>query len=368
MSGVDDLRDLKERVAGRRPPLLSVYLNVNPGNPENRNRAYVIRLKDALREEGVPKGFAGEVVGYVEELRPRMRTLVLFSSPEGWREVRWIGVELPEEVFWGEPYVAPLDLAVDEYAPVGVVVVDAKRVRLLVSSLGSLEEELKEANVFDTAGWREITLSPSSASPQGGMAHDLFERRVEEWVRRFYKRAAGEVGDHVKSLGLRRLILAGPEERTAEFVAELPREAKDLVAARIHLPQDVSEGELARRISETEEEIERSEESELLRELRERGVRGLEETLRALDEGRIYRVAVPWPLPDEISWCDSCGVALAAGHERCPYCGGPVRTRRLANALSGLAASRGASVEFVRGENARALREELGGIAGLPRF
>ncbi len=187
-------------------------------------------------------------------------------------------------------------------------------------------------------------------------------------MRRFYKRAAGEVGDHVKSLGLRRLILAGPEERTSEFVAELPREAKDLVAARIHLPQDVSEGELARRISETEEEIERSEESGLLRELRERGVRGLEETLRALDEGRIYRVAVPWPLPDEISWCDPCGVALAAGHERCPYCGGLVRTRRLANALSGLAASRGASVEFVRGENARALREELGGIAGLPRF
>ncbi|WP_273846599.1 hypothetical protein [Rubrobacter calidifluminis] len=168
MSGVGDLRALKERVAGLRPPLLSVYLNVNPGNPENQNRAYVIRLKDALREEGVPKGFAGEVVGYVEELRPRMRTLVLFSSPEGWREVRWLGVELPEEVFWGEPYVAPLDLAADEYAPVGVVVVDAKRVRLFVSSLGSLEEELKEANVFDTAGWREITLSPSSASPQGG--------------------------------------------------------------------------------------------------------------------------------------------------------------------------------------------------------
>ncbi len=42
--------------------------------------------------------------------------------------------------------------------------------------------------------------------------------------------------------------------------------------------------------------------------------------------------------------------------------------RPFASILSGLATARKTRIEFVRGENAETLREELGGLAGLVRF
>jgi hypothetical protein len=366
----EDLRAIGERVSGYPVPALSVYLNVNPASAENRRKAYVIRLKDALRENEVPGDLMERVLSYVESERPRMRTLVLFAAPEGRFETYWLQAELPEEVRWGEPYVAPLELALDEYEPTGIALFDAKRFRFFVTALGQVGEELKDANVFDTAGWREITISPSTARPRGGTARDLFEQRLEEWTRRFYREVAGELRQTVERFGIRRLILAGPEKRTAELRSVLPREIEALVAASAHLPADASEGEVLRRVSELQERLERRHERELLGRAAEEGIAGLDATLSALQEGRIYLLLAPWPLEGEAYWCDSCRLAFAGrpANGSCRYCGGPVRERPLADALLELAGARDARIEFMRAGNARTLREEFGGLAGLTRF
>jgi hypothetical protein len=370
MLSTEDLEILKERVAGYPEPTLSVYLNVNPASPENQGKAYAIRLKDALKEHGVPKALAERVLDHVEAEQPRMRALVLFATPDGPFEVYWLRTELPEEVRWGEPYVAPLELAIDEYEPTGVALLDAKRFRFFLTSLGEIEEEMRAANVFSTAGWREITISPSMARPGGGTARDLFERRLEEWTRRFYKEVGKELRRLVERVGVRRVILAGPDERTAAFRSALPRELKKLVAARVHLPLGTPEGEVIKRISEVEEQLEREQEKRLLAEVGERGVKDLEATLRALAEGRVYLLVAPWPLSGEVRWCDSCASVadVTQAREECPYCGGPTRRRLLADALVELATARDARIEFVRGENADALRRDFGGLAGLSRF
>jgi hypothetical protein len=371
MLRTENLEVLKEQVAGYPEPTLSVYLNVNPANAENRGKAYVIRLKDALKEHGVLKVLAERVLDYAEAEQPRMRTLVLFATPDGPFEVYWLRTELPEEVRWGEPYVAPLELAIDEYEPTGVALLDAKRFRFLLTSLGEIEEELKAANVFSTAGWREVTISPSMAHPGSGTAKDLFERRLEEWTRRFYKEVGEELRRLVEKFEVGRLILAGPDERTVAFSSALPRGIRELVAVRVHLPLGTPEGEVIKRISEVAEQLEREQEKQLLAEVGERGVRDLEATLRALAEGRVYLLAAPWPLSGEVRWCDSCALASAAQareEKDCPYCGAPTRRRFLADALVELATTRGARIEFVRGENADALRRDFGGLAGLTRF
>jgi hypothetical protein len=371
MLRTEDLKVLKDRIARYPTPTLSAYLNMNPANPENRARAYAIRLKDALKENRVPKDLSERVLAYAEAEQPRMRTLVLFAVPDGPFEVYWLRTDLPEEVRWGEPYVAPLELAIDEYEPTGVALLDAKKFRFYLTSLGEIEQGLKAANVFSTAGWREITISPSMTRPRGGTARDLFERRLEEWTRRFYKEMGEELRRLVEKFGVRRLILAGPEERTAAFRAALPREVKELVAARAHLPLGASQGEVIQRIFEVEEQLEREHEKQLLADVGERGVRGLEATLKALAEGRIYLLVAPWPLSGEVRWCDSCTLASAAQareEEGCPYCGRPTRRRLLADALVELATARDTSIEFVRGENADALRRAFGGLAGLTRF
>jgi hypothetical protein len=371
MSSTDELERLKERVAGRPGPVLSVYLSVNPASVENRDRAYALRLKSALKENAVPRALARRVLEYVEAERPRMHTLALFATDDGPLEAYWLRAELPEKVRWGEPHLAPLELVIEKYRPTGVVLLDARRLRFFVASLGDIEEEMGAANLFDTAGWREVTLSPSSPNPRGGAAREVFEHRIDAWTRRFYRNAAGELQRMTERLGVRRLILAGPEERTSEFRTILPNRMKELVAAAVHLPVAAAESELLNRLNRVEERLEQEEEQRLMAEAGERGVRGLEETLRALHAGRVYRLVAPWPLEGDVRWCDSCALPSAAKRQEdgsCPYCGRPTRERSLSDAVLDLAAARDAPVEFVRGKNADLLQERLGGLAGLTRF
>jgi peptide subunit release factor 1 (eRF1) len=109
-----------------------------------------------------------------------------------------------------------------------------------------------------------------------------------------------------------------------------------------------------------------------LDEIRESGVRGPDETISALqEENRVYHLAALWELEGERRWCDNDGLAIRdITAKECPFCGQETRTRPLTDVLVDLAAARGASLDFIRGENERtdALRDEFGGIAGLTRF
>jgi peptide subunit release factor 1 (eRF1) len=346
-----------------------VYLNVNPARPENRKKAYLIRLKDALKEEGVPREMATRLVEYAEGEQFRARTLVLFAAPDELFETYRLQVELPEGVRWGEPYIAPLELAVDEYKPTGVMLLDAEKFRFFVSSLGEIEEELDARNVFSRAGWREVTVKPSTTTPRGGADRDAFEHRLEARIKRFYRELGKTLWGLVDQFGIRRLILAGPEERTAAFRAVLPQAVRSLVTETVHLPVKASEGEVMKRISAVEARIERGQEKRALAAARERGVRGPEDTLKALQEGRLHQLLAPWPLEGDVRWCDACTLATADGSdESCSYCGGLTRMRALAGLIPELTTARRTRVEFVRGENAEILKEEFGGLAGLVRF
>ena len=118
------------------------------------------------------------------------------------------------------------------------------------------------------------------------------------------------------------------------------------------------------------QQAEHERETQLLAEARERGVRGLRETLLALqEENRVYHLLVPWELEGEVRWCDNERLAIQdVTEEKCPYCGQEIRLRPLFEALIELAAARGARIEFMRGENAESLKEGFGGLAGLVRF
>jgi hypothetical protein len=357
-------------VANRRQLVLSVYLNVNPAHPENQARAYLLRLKAALKDLGVPEDLAELIRQFVESERINYRTLAIFAAPDGLFETCRLQVDLPDAFRWDDPYVAPLMLVLDEYEPYGVVLVDAEKLRFLVTSLGRIEETLDETNRLSTAGWREVTSSPSTANPGGGTLTDSFVNRVDVHIRRFYKEAGETVRRVAFGEGIWRLILAGTHSRVAEFRRALPHELQDRVVAEAQVPTNASEGEILKRLENVRERIEHEHEAELLAQARERGVRGLKETLSALqDENRIYHLLVLWELEGDVRWCDNDRLVIRdVAQEGCPYCGQQTRPRPLLEALMELGAARGARIEFLRGENAGTLREEFGGIAGLIRF
>jgi hypothetical protein len=365
-----DLGQTITTIAGRTGPILSAYLSVNADIPENQRRAYLVRLRDAMNDEGVPEDVQQRVRDYAEgETHPEARTLAIFVDEDDLFEVHRLQVDVPESFRWGDPYVAPLALVLDEYEPYGAAVLDAERVRyFVVSPLGDAggEQETK-AN-----GFREIDVHPSESPPRGGTDHDAESRRTEAHIHHFYK----ELGELIRNVtfqeGVRRLILAGPRERTAEFRRAMPNELRDRVVAEEHVDVGAPEGEILDRLEAVRERAEHEREKELLHEIRESGVRGLDETVAALqEENRVYHLAALWELDAEIRWCDNDQLAIREiTSEQCPFCGRKTRVRQLTDVLVDLTAARGARLDFVMGEdeNTDTLRDEFGGIAGLTRF
>jgi hypothetical protein len=372
MAQAQEIRRAIGTIADHPGPMLSAYLSVNADIPENQGRSYLVRLRDAMNDREVPEELQRRVREYVEaETHPRARTLVLFAAEDGLFEVYRLQVDTPESFRWGDPYVAPLALVLDEYEPYGAVVLDAERFRyFVVSPLGTPDE----ADQAGANGFREVDLRPSQPHPRshGSTDMDPAGRTQEAKTYRFYK----EMGELTRNVtfreGVRRLILAGPNEVTSGFREALPKELESRVVAEETVDLSAPEGELLDRLEATRERAERERQKELLAEIRESGVRGPDETIAALqEENRVYHLAVLWDLEGETRWCDNDQLAIRdVTAQECPFCGQRTRVRPLADVLVDLAAARGARLDFVRGENENtdALRDEFGGIAGLTRF
>jgi peptide subunit release factor 1 (eRF1) len=370
MAQAQDLRQTITSLAGKPGPILSAYMSVNADIRENQGRAYLVRLRDAMSDEGVPEGLRRRVREYTEEkTHPGARTLAIFADEEDLFDVYRLQVDVPESFRWGDPFVAPLTLVLDEYDPYGAAVLDAERFRyFVVSPLSTAhgEEEIR-AN-----GFREVDVHPSEPYPRGGTDFEAASRRTEAHIHRFYKELGELTRDVTLREGVKRLIVAGPRERTAEFRRTLPNELKNWVVAEEHVDLGLPEGELLDRLEAVRERAEHERQKNLLDEIRESGVRGLDETVAALqEENRVYHLAALWELEAEIRWCDNDQLAIRdATREECPFCGQKTRVRPLTDVLIDLAAARGARLDFMRGENENTdtLRDEFGGIAGLTRF
>ncbi|MGH3149070.1 MAG: hypothetical protein ACRDTR_25085 [Rubrobacter sp.] len=370
MAQAQELRQAITSVADRQGPVFSAYLSVNADQPENQWRAYLVRLRDAMNDTGVPEELQRRIRDYVEEeTHPAARTLVIFAAEDDLFEVYRLQVEIPESFRWGDPSVAPLTLVLDEYEPYGAAVLDAERFRyFVVSPLSTAHgEEKVEAN-----GFREIDVDPSEPYPRGGTDFEPASRRTEAHIHQFYKELGKLARDVTFREGVQRLILAGPKERTAEFRRDLPNELQDRIVAEEHIDIGAPEGEILDNLEAIRERAEHEREKELLDEIRERGVRGLDETVAALqEENLVYHLAALWDLEAEMRWCDNDQLAIRdATKEECPFCGRETRVRSLKDVLVDLTTARGARLDFMLGENENTdiLRDEFGGVAGLTRF
>jgi peptide subunit release factor 1 (eRF1) len=370
MAGAQKLRRVIDSIAEHPGPMLSAYLSVNAEIPENQERAYLVRLRAAMNERGVPEELQRRIREYVEaETHPRARTLAIFAAEDGFFEVYRIQVDLPESFWWGEPYEAPLLLALEEHEAYGAIIVDAERFRYFVVS--PLVDPSEVDNVKGN-GYLELDIHPDRPYPRGGRDYEPVSRRTEANVSKYYNQLGELTRDLTFKHEVRRLILAGPQERIVEFRERLPEDVRDRVAAEEHVPLGAPEGELLERLEAARKRAEDERETALLDEIRESGVRGLEDTITALqEENRIYYLAVLWGLEGEIRWSDQDQMAiLDVTREKSPYSGSPTRVRYLMDVLVDLAAARGARIDFFTGESEKTdiLRDEFGGIAGLTRF
>lgn len=371
-------RYIREFVAPRVAPVLSLYLDVNPAKPENQGKAYLLRAREAIEATQAPPEVGKKVLEALEERLPQARTRVVFAA-EGWMDIYDLQVDLPlvqgAEARWGEPYLTPILYVLDEYERVGVVYIDSEKWRMFEVFLGEIEELPGAFRAVGPQEWKQLTQdSPGRRYSQGGVHRaaadtDHFERRLEAWTHRFYKRLAGLLEQTVNERSIQRLVLMGPKAEVEVFKELLPRRLRERVAATLpSLPTpNAQAGEVLKRVQEVLEPLERERENKLLDELVERGVGGLDQTLELLQQGRLYLLVAPWNPQDKVyrapdGWVGSSpAVAQAHGADQ------PEEVE-LKLVLPELAAAYGTRLEFVRGPAEARLHKELGGLAGLLRW
>ena len=380
-----DIQFIKENIAPRSAPILSMYLNVNPAEPTNANRAWLVRVKDSLKGLDVPREVREKVMRELEVTRPAARTYVVFAA-EDLTQVYSLQVDLPVvdvahgriEARWGEPYVFPLVYAIDEYARHGVVLIDKEKWRFFEVYLGEIKEV---ADTFlglslDHDHTRKLERRPAERWVQGnvvlggGAEGDHYERHIDAWVERFYKRAASILEKLVAASSIDALIFMGPNEDTHFLEQYLPRALRHRVAGHVpSLPKpNPSAGEVLQKVAPVISEKLEAAELALLDEIRDVGRWSIPTVLKELQMGRFYLLVAPWNPNASVLRCAG-GLVVTNQQEVEAYCPGqrgePVALR---DVIVDLAIAHGARLEFVHGEAESRLFREFGGLAALSRW
>lgn len=383
MLSKDQVRLVHERIAPHLAPVLSLYVDVHPGRPENARRGWFIRVKDSLKALDIPTTLYERVITLLSEERAQARTLVLFAATD-LLERYDLQVELPVvdlahgrvECRWGEPYVTPLLYALDEYERAGVLYLDRMSWRFYEIFLGEIEEATDAFRDISPEEWQELTrylptLYDGLLKERVATHPSRFARRVEMWVQRFLKRLAHLLEDVVVEHDIRRLVLLGPAEVTYFFEQYLPRSVRSRVVAHMSdIPYPIpSAAQVLDKVTPILEKAERAHEQALLDTVQERaGIWGLDPTLEALQTGRLAALIVPWRIETQVWRCPEGWVASTPEMARifCPE--SELQEVPLRDVIVQLAADFGARLEFVRGEAEQRLLKQYGGLAGLPRW
>ena len=377
---------IRDTIAPQAEPVLTLYLDVNPANPDNVRKAHIRRAKDAMRELEVPKDFAEDIVQRLslDHVIPKGRTLVVFAGkdPNKLFETLYLQTELAlldlnDGVIarWGKPYVAPILFAVDEHERYGLAYVSSDEWRYFEVFLGEIVE-LRGADRLDpSADWRRYTQArrnPSVTGPvQGGADHDRFAARQEDWTLRHYRQAAEELVEAVDAAGLDRLVLIGQDAVLRDFETQLPHGLQSKVVARTSAPADtnVNATKWLTMVSPILERVEREHEAALLDQVRERGIWGVEKTLAALQEGRLSTLLVPWGAGLQVFRCDRSGQVALTEEEAERICVGETHAAvDLKEVLPELVERHGPKLEFLAGEPGERLKADFGGLAGVTRW
>jgi peptide subunit release factor 1 (eRF1) len=180
-----------------------------------------------------------------------------------------------------EAIVLPLALQLDEYEPVGVIMIDAHCVRVFIAAGQTIED-------VDSLCERIHHLSKV-----GGWSQMRYQRRREKEVHHFIKEAMEKASEIFQGAGVHRIIVGGRDRMINALEHEFPSTWQDKVIGTVRWDLEAPDDELLRKIRPLLEEAERAQEEQLLErlsaEIRRHGlaVAGVEQTLKALQLGQV---------------------------------------------------------------------------------
>jgi len=378
------IQDLMERPVQEGSHVLSIYLNLDPADAANRRGSHKLvldkMLKDVesqIEDEEKFRHFQEDAEWARQKVDlhlPKGKSLAIFCDvSESFFLQEDLPIPMASQAWFGEtPYVRPLLQARDEHERYGVVLADREKARFFVITMGDIEEV---SDIFQSPPLRHR----STAGSDHMRSQMTLQRRAATWSNWFLKDVSDTLHDISQEYDIDRILLAGPEEITAELQRLLSKSVASRVMDRLRMPANAKAREVLELSYPVIMQIEKDRERYIVEDLitmarktksAEKAVLGFSSVLSTVNQGRIYRLIYSSGLKMTGYRCASCDVLLdhAPGDGLCPYCSKQLEER---NDMVWLALERvlnmGGSAEEIRSEEMRAKLDAAGKIGAFLR-
>ncbi|HNY99662.1 MAG TPA: hypothetical protein PKV95_08700 [Anaerolineaceae bacterium] len=317
-----DLRELVEFSAAS--PVLSVYLDTEPskGNADG----YRLRLRNLLKLVNLPQDVAAVEHFFNHQYDWSGRGVAVFScAPQGFFRAFPLALPVRDWVHVGDrPSVRLLAGLADSYGGYGVVLIDKQGARLFHFHLGDLHEQ--EGTIGETIKHTKRGGASTVPGRRGGVAGRT--RYAEELVDRNMKDSVDFAVRFFEEKHIRRILIGGTDENVSLFRGLLPKAWQSLVEGTFAMPMTASHTEVHDKAMQIGRAAELRREKNAVEQLitqaskAQNAVVGLEDTLQAVNSGRVQLLAVVEGFRKPAYHCKSCGFLTTQPGEICPVCGG----------------------------------------------
>jgi peptide chain release factor subunit 1 len=305
-------------------PVLSVFLNTDPA--EGNADAYKLRLRSMLKEVELP-GDVSSVLRYFDhEYDWSGRSVAVFSSePEGYFKAFSLAMPLRSRVRVGDrPNVKPLADLLDSYGGYGVALVDKQGARLFYFHLGELREQ--EGVMGETVHHTKRGGGSQFPGRRGGATGTT--GYVDEVIDRNHKDSVEFTTRFFTENNVRRVLIGGTQDNVTLFRSLLPKSWQSLVVGTFSMSMNATANEVLERAMQIGREAEEEREAQLVEVVITNAAKGkgavvqIDDTLKAVHEGRVQTLLYQDGFRAAGYRCTSCGFVSAVELEFCPYCGG----------------------------------------------
>jgi len=345
--------------------VLSVYLNTDPTHATTERQK--LRLRSMLKSVNMP-----DDVQAVEEYLERTfdwtgRSVAIFScAAKNFFRAYTLALPLDSRVrINSSPHVKPLANLLDFYGGYGVILVDKQGARLFHFHLGELMEQEgilgEEVRHTKQGGSSSMTGRRGGVAAQTNYVEQVTERNMREAVEfsiRFFH-----------DNDIRRIAIGGTDENVSMYRHMLPKAWQSLVVGTFPISMAAAKDEIYERTMEIGQAAELRHEVNLVNVVvtsaakQRGGVVKLDETLKAVYDGRVQTLVIREGYRAPGYQCSGCEYITARAHATCPYCGG--NFKQIPDAVE-LAVrnvmQQGGEIEFVQTEDAAIKISNIGAL------
>lgn len=239
------IKKLESTFAGSSEKVFSLYLNVDPRDPEQQGGKWKIRLKKALNtlEESTKNSTSNEGKNQAKAVREKVenfihgkanefkRGLILFVTAD---ENLWVSFDLnipvTSEFHWDDsPHFEQLKSLLKKHPYSGLLILQQDKAQLIETEMGELLNTSYYQLDLETDNWKQHQGSESNDLIRGGSKRDEFNERVKAHQDRWFKNLAEKIQKKAKESNWKQFHLIGEREEVEHLKSYFTRKIDKIV-------------------------------------------------------------------------------------------------------------------------------------------